>query len=150
MRVPKGPDVRIVCCTFKNQKTSAVILNSISGIWFSTQRLLRNCFRSSKLTTTTKPGCHYCTTSFTEAKTPRHVGGSRSQKLDELEKQVVSHCQTHYMFLSSEKCLGITMSWLKCLHLSMSWCFSPQILMSCFPGISISQFFRLGSRYRGI
>ena len=46
MRTPKGPNVRIACCTFKNQRASAVILetkNSTSGgIWFSTQRLLRN------------------------------------------------------------------------------------------------------------
>ena len=57
MRVPKGPDVRIVCCTFKNQRASAMILNStIGGIWFSTQRLLRNCFGSFELTTTFQKG----------------------------------------------------------------------------------------------
>ena len=46
MRAPKGPNVRIACCAFKNQRVSAVILetrNSTSGaIWFSTYRLLRN------------------------------------------------------------------------------------------------------------
>ena len=46
MRAPKGSNARIACCTFKNQRASAVILetrNSTSGaIWFSTQRLLRN------------------------------------------------------------------------------------------------------------
>ena len=40
MRTPKGPNVRIACCTFKNQRASDVILetrNSTSGgIWFST------------------------------------------------------------------------------------------------------------------
>ena len=40
MRTPKGPNVSIACCTFKNQRASDVILetrNSTSGgIWFST------------------------------------------------------------------------------------------------------------------
>ena len=40
MRAPKEPNARIACCTFKNQRASAVILesrNSTSGaIWFST------------------------------------------------------------------------------------------------------------------
>ena len=34
MRGPKGPNVRITCCTFKNQRASAVILgtrNNTSG-----------------------------------------------------------------------------------------------------------------------
>ena len=61
------------------------------------------------------------------------------------------YCQTYYMFLSSEKCLGITMSWVNCLHFSMPWCFSPHISMLFFgPGISISKFFGLRSWYRGI
>ena len=42
----KGPNIRIACCTFKNQRASAAILetrnNTSGGIWFSTKRLLRN------------------------------------------------------------------------------------------------------------
>ena len=49
-------------------------------------------------------------------------------------------------FLSSEKRLGITMSWLICLRFSMSWFFGLGILMSWFfgLGISMSWFFGLG------
>ena len=34
MRTPKGPNVRIACCTFKNQRASAVILETRNSTGF--------------------------------------------------------------------------------------------------------------------